>query len=160
MRKLDQIIARFVDDVVALVKEAAADGLGQVLAEEARHRRTRRLDGEAVIAAQPAADRGPSRPARPAREPVSRSAVGNANADLPSPAAAGEITDPQWLLAMGAPARAVVEDPRSEAAATGPESLEGPTSTVREAAPSPVRLRDNETLARVSGAGVVIRRSR
>jgi hypothetical protein len=160
MRKLDQIIARFVDDVVALVKEAAADGLGKILAEEARHRRTHRLDGEAVIAAQPAADRDPPRPARPAREPVSRSAVGNANADLPSPAAAGEITDPQWLLAMGAPAPALVEEHSREATATEPESPEGPASTVREAAHSPVRLRDNETLARVSGAGVVIRRSR
>ncbi|MGO9837716.1 MAG: hypothetical protein ACLP1X_26310 [Polyangiaceae bacterium] len=162
MRTLDPIIARFVDDLLALVEEAAADGLRTLLAEETRHRRTRRLQGERVPAAQPMANGAIPRPARPPLEPTRRPGAGRASADVaPPPAAAGEITDPQWLLAMGAPAPAGVGEADVEEIASASESLEGPASTVREvAARPPVRLRANETLARVSNAGVVIRRSR
>jgi hypothetical protein len=162
MRKLDPIITRFVDDLLALVEEAAAEGLRRLLAEETRHRRTRRLHGELVVKAQPMTNGAIPRPGRPAREPTRRSNVRGTSTDVTlALATAGEITNPQWLLAMGAPAPSDVGEADVEEIASASESSEGPASTVRElAARSPVRLRANETLARVSNAGVVIRRSR
>jgi hypothetical protein len=73
------------------------------------------------------------------------------------PAPAAEITDPQGLLAMGVhePLRAAEPEIARE------RVPEGPTSTVRAIeAGSPVRLRANETLAKVSNAGIVIRRAK
>jgi len=80
--------------------------------------------------------------------------------EVAPPAPAAEITDPQWLLAMGSSAPNDVLDP--EQIEPPPESVsEAPASTTRDlGGVSPVRLRANETLARVSGAGVVIRRAR
>jgi hypothetical protein len=60
----------------------------------------------------------------------------------------GEITDPQMLLALGAAPPLVDEAPPAL-----PE-FEEPSSGPQ------LRLRDNETVARVSNAGVVIRRAR
>jgi hypothetical protein len=73
------------------------------------------------------------------------------------PAPTAEITDPQGLLAMGThePLRVV------ETEVSRDPVPDGPASTVRPiGAGSPVRLRANETLARVSNAGIVIRRAK
>jgi len=153
MRTLDSIVNRFVDDLVGLVREATADGLRTLLADEARRRATRR-------AVRPA--RGPAAPTIPAAP----AGVVTTTADLAPPAPSAEITDPQWLLGMGPPAPAEVVLPEVVLPVpAAPESeAGGPPSGVREVASappaSPVRLRPNETLARVSGAGVVIRRAR
>jgi hypothetical protein len=70
-----------------------------------------------------------------------------------------EITDPEALLAGAVPAPGpppVLGPPRvPESEGDGPPSAVRPLPVV-----SPVRLMGNETLARVSGSGVVIRRGR
>ena len=68
--------------------------------------------------------------------------------DETPPEAHGDITDPQMLLALGTDPPPVDEAPQPL-----PE-FEEPSSGSR------LRLRDNETVARVSSAGVVIRRGR
>jgi hypothetical protein len=145
MRKLDPIIARFVDDVLRLATEATRGGLQRFLAEEAEARRPRIRSARA---------------SRAVRAPTSQPKLATlaiAKAEVAYPAPAAEITDPQWLLAMGSDAPLDVEE--TEMAAE-PVS-EAPASSVRElGGASPIRLRANETLARVSGAGVVIRRAR
>jgi hypothetical protein len=83
--------------------------------------------------------------------------------EVAPPATAAEITDPQWLLAMGSSApNDVLDLEQPEQVEPAEESVsEAPASTTRDlGGVSPVRLRANETLARVSGAGVVIRRAR
>jgi hypothetical protein len=73
------------------------------------------------------------------------------------PAPAAEITDPQGLLSMGTQESRNVAPPEI----ARERVPEGPASAVRAVeASSPVRLRANETLARVSNAGVVIRRAK
>jgi hypothetical protein len=165
MRILEPLTARFVDDVIRLVREATAEGLRTLLGEEAGRPRPHLPQSDVVKAPRRAA-RVPTHPSRPIREPARRSPIPTANLSLPAPGGEtkdAEITDPQWLLAMGAPTLlevpSVLEAADSEVA---PESVsEGPPSAVREAGGiSPVRLRANETLARVSNAGVVIRRAR
>jgi hypothetical protein len=161
MRKLEPLIARFIDNVLRLVEQAAADGLRTLLAEEARRPRARRPDADLPAAARPSEDL-PRDSGRPVRKPAKRSPIAIVTADPTPPAPGAEITDPQWVLAMGAPAPLEVGDAADFAGVAETESAsEGPVSTVRETAHvSPVRLRANETLARVSGAGVVIRRAR
>jgi len=156
MRKLEPLIARFVDDVLRLVKEATADGLRTLLSEETGRPRTRPSDGETVASSRQSGGL-PPRARRPLRGMARRSTIAGMTADLAPSAPGADITDPQRLLAITAPGPLDVAE-----AETAPDSpSDGPVSTVREAGGvSPVRLRANETLARVSSAGVVIRRAR
>jgi hypothetical protein len=88
------------------------------------------------------------------RRRVERPTVTARIADLAPPEATAEITDPQMLLGLGYPDVQVEREPE---AVPEPE----PSSRVRANGGSPpMRLRDNETLARVSNAGVVIRRAK
>jgi hypothetical protein len=68
--------------------------------------------------------------------------------DLPEPEPASEITDPDLVLGFALAGQVVDEEPQPS-----PEKEERPSGYQ-------VRLRENETLARASNAGVVIRRSR
>ncbi len=88
-------------------------------------------------------------PARPLR-----SGAPFAIAERPISSMAAEITDPQGLLAMGVAGGIGLVETRAQQA----DGLAGTAEPTR-AAPS-VRLRANETLARVSSAGVVIRRGK
>lgn len=172
MRQLDPIIARFVDDVLRLATEATRDSLRRLLGEAARQPWTRRTAGTPGIVTSASAselsDRTPEelprpRSSPPVRGPGRRSALAIVTTDVAPPTAAAEITDPQWLLAMGSSApNDVLDLEQPEQVEPPPESVsEAPASTTRDlGGVSPVRLRANETLARVSGAGVVIRRAR
>lgn len=166
MRKLEPLIARFVDDILRLVQRATADGLRTLLAEEARRPRTRHLSERDFVAEAAAPASSPRQTGEVVRLTDGRSAIAITTADTSPPPAEvtdAEITDPQWLLAMGTPPSPDILSVASAVdVGTALESVsEGPVSTVRETGNiSPVRLRANETLARVSGAGVVIRRAR
>src|SRR5580700_8265303 len=170
MRKLEPLIARFVDDILRLVQGATADGLRTLLAEEARRPRTHHLAehlAERDFVAEAAAPASaPRRTGKVVRLTDGRSPIAITTTDASSPPPAeitdAEITDPQWLLAMGTQSSPdILSIAPLVDAETALESVsEGPVSTVRETGNiSPVRLRANETLARVSGAGVVIRRA-
>jgi hypothetical protein len=145
MRVFKLLASSFADDVIRVLREATLEELMQLLGPPPAKRR--------------AAGRAAVRPARRARPAVRRPAPTS-----PEVAPAQEITDPSALLAAIAPAEvpsppsppltpeAVAAEPRR--APPPPESETRPTREVV------VQLRANETLARASGAGVVIRRKR
>jgi hypothetical protein len=105
----------------------------------------------------PEREAAPRERARPSAPPVVVPLLLEDISTAPEPAS--EITDPQMLLALGIPD---VDVPIPPPRAPAPVELTLPPSrfayTNGEA--RPVRLRDNESVARVSGAGVVIRRAR
>jgi len=78
--------------------------------------------------------------------------------DLVTSASAVDITDPQLVLGLGDPSAAAAD---AEESAQPPQEQEEPSSPVEDAeSPPHVRLRENETVARVSDAGIVLRRIR
>jgi len=176
MRQLDPIIARFVDDVLRLATEATRDSLRRLLGEAARRPWARRTPGTRGIVTPASeselSERDLSELPRPRSSPSVRGAgrrsalarpLAIVTTEVAPPATAAEITDPQWLLAMGSSApNDVLDLEQPEQVEPAEESVsEAPASTTRDlGGVSPVRLRANETLARVSGAGVVIRRAR
>jgi hypothetical protein len=178
MRKLDSMIAQFVDDLLHTIGEATIEELRELFANVPERSKDEPLFQLAELALA-----APSRPAHAARAPraahaearKSIAALANVRSasSLPPPAVA-EITDPESLLSIvaangSAPAVASVRRSAPSilmpvAARTTtterPQEPEGesPASGVRPMGGSTVRLSDNETLARVSNSGVVIRR--
>ena len=150
MLNLQPLIARFVDDILRLIREAAAEDLRSLVARDARRSRQ----------PHPVKHSAAIRHRRIVDDPGQRSRGLTAAADLSPPPTVAEITDPEALLAGTAPEPAGA---RADARAEGRLESEshGPASTVRPMqGDSPVRLMGNETLARVSNAGIVIRRAR
>jgi hypothetical protein len=88
----------------------------------------------------------PTRPLRPVNTDSQAMASVALTEDVTPPEAAAEITDPQMVLGLEVPRPQLVEDPQPL------REAEAPSSGYH------VRLRENETVARVSNAGVVIRR--
>jgi len=75
------------------------------------------------------------------------------------PPASAEITDPEALLSIAVHPHAPERDAYPPARVVGSEG-DGPESYVRPVARAPVPLAGNETVARISSAGVVIRRKK
>lgn len=165
MLKLQPLITQLVDDVLRLVREAAMDDLRRLVVSDAE-----RSPESPPVKRTSGATSGPSRmvdvPTRRRRalhEPAQRSlqvAKNPAqNPDRAPPPTVAEITDPEALLAGAAPkpvpALALEYTRVLESESDGPASAVRPLPLV-----SPVRLMGNETLARVSSSGVVIRRAR
>jgi hypothetical protein len=167
MLKLQPLIARLVDDVLRLVREAAMDDLRRLVVSDAERSLesppVKRTSGSTSGATSGARRDVPTRRRGALHEPAQRShqVAKNAaeNPDRAPPPAVAEITDPEALLAGAAPKPApplALEYTRvSESESDGPASAVRPLPLV-----SPVRLMGNETLARVSSSGVVIRRAR
>jgi hypothetical protein len=88
----------------------------------------------------------PTRALRPVNTDSQATASVARTEDLTPPEAAAEITDPQMVLGLEVPRPQLVEDPQPLPEAEAPKSGHH------------VRLRENETVARVSNAGIVIRR--
>jgi hypothetical protein len=182
MRKLESMIAQFVDDLLHTIGEATIEELRELFATVPE-----RSEGEPLFPSAELTPAAPSRPARATRAPrvdqaaARRSIATLANvrsaSSLPPPAVA-EITDPESLLSIvatngSAPAIGSVRRsapsiltpvPTRTATATTERAQEtegeSPASGVRPVGGSTVRLSDNETLARVSNSGVVIRRKK
>lgn len=154
MLNLQPLIARLVEDVLRAIRGATLAEL-RVLASPAAKPPARK------------ASRASAPPQRRRRQPtVPSGARGGAKRSTPAPTTAppepagggADITDPEQLLATTWQPQPALAESRSI------ESLEPvaepPSSTVRPAVGSVVKLRDGETLARASGAGVIIRRSK
>jgi hypothetical protein len=177
MLNFQPLIDRFVDDVINAIRRAAIEDLrGLALADAATgNARAATADGvldekrrEAPRARatlrEPSITRGGGRRVSRARTERSTRTQPSPSAVPASPAPVAEITDPESLLAAITfePAPVVVTQPAPAPPERSPDGEgDGPPSSVRSLHEiSPVRLMGNETLARVSSAGVVIRRGR
>jgi hypothetical protein len=136
MRKVEELIARFVDDVIRTIREAPLEELDAAVGAKPRH-----------AAAAPS----PPQAAR-TRRPERRRA---------EPPVIAEITDPERLLHLAAraepqpppPARVPsILEPAPAPAAEAPESSTRPSRAVT------VALQKNESIARAADGRVVIRR--
>jgi hypothetical protein len=161
---LQPLVARFVDDVLRAVRKATLPELEALLkadrgaslaqavrpAIHARRQRQRRKRSSPVRISQPHPKR--------IREHVTPAGAGSVPLELDA------ITDPENLLVASVAPRTLKAVPASAAAIPNEQS----TGTVQAPPPSSERrtgnsgpaLRPGETLARASGAGVVIRRVR
>jgi hypothetical protein len=162
MLDLQPLIARLVDDLLLLIREASIEELRELLGP---------ADVQPSVPRRRAAPRKKPRPApKPAAQPKRQPAPRQARASVvaapaPEPPAHGEITDPELLLAVAAP---IAPTPsavagisvRLHAAPVAAEEKElSPPSGHRPAAASSIVLRSGETVAHVSErGGVVIRR--
>jgi hypothetical protein len=154
MLDLQPLVDRFVEDVLRAVRAASLDELRELLGP-AMPARVRRPPA-AVPRAAPA--RRHARPKRPVRVAAASTPRNTAPAALaPEPPAFAEITDPERLLAATVAPRgatAPLEAPPADLEGEPPPSAERPTSGAT------ARLRAGESLARATGAGVVIRRAK
>jgi hypothetical protein len=194
MRKLESMIAQFVDDLLLTIGEASIEELRELFASrpESPADRPRALAtrAEAAISAG-----GPNAAETAPRGRRASSRAPRRWSDMPlaaAPPGVAEITDPESLLSLVSSAGAqgevaVASAPRPIVApiAARPANSAGgvvvslptrvaltevhaepegesPASGVRPVGNGgpPVRLSDNETLARVSNSGVVIRRKK
>lgn len=165
MLKLQPLITQLVDDVLRLVREAAREDLRSLVVSDAEgspesppvKRTSSTTSGARRVADVPTRRRGALHEPALRSHPVAKNPAKSPDRAPPPPVA--EITDPEALLAGAAPKPApplALEYTRvSESESDGPASAVRPLPLV-----SPVRLMGNETLARVSSSGVVIRRAR
>jgi hypothetical protein len=202
MRKLESMIAQFVDDLLLTIGEASVEELRELFASRPEPQRT--------ALARPATARPPSTSAAapveaapPRLRPVQAARTWTDSSLAAPPPAVAEITDPESLLSLVSSnpppvlaalaslvslplsAPAVASTPSSarstsaSAGSGGPGAVllslptrvavtethiepegESPASGIRPVGGATVRLSDNETLARVSNAGIVIRRKK
>jgi hypothetical protein len=179
------MIAQFVDDLLHTIGEATIEELRELFANVPERSKDEPLFPFAEIALAAAsrpvpatrAPRAPRADQAAARKSIAALANVRSASSLPPPAVA-EITDPESLLSIvatngsapaigsirrSAPSILMPVAARSTTTTTEraqePEG-ESPASGVRPVGGSTVRLSDNETLARVSNSGVVIRRKK
>jgi hypothetical protein len=158
MLDLQPLVDRLVEDVLRAVRGASLDELRELLAPAAPARMRR--PSAAVPRAAPARRQArPKRPVRAAAASAPRKAAPAALAPEPAvePPAFAEITDPERLLAATVAPRGVTAP--QEAPPTDLE-VEPPPSAERPTGGATARLRAGESLARATGAGVVIRRAK
>jgi hypothetical protein len=187
MAKLESMIGEFVDDLLIAIGEASIDELRGLLTQ--RPQGSGGALEQAAQRVRAAASAATSRP-EPARGSRSRRVGTRRFLDpslasgLTAPPGVADITDPESLLsfesvdvresrptpirALPAALPAILAPPdgasrRERHVAPDSHESEGesPASGVRAVGGGlPIRLSDNETLARVSNAGVVIRRKK
>jgi hypothetical protein len=174
------LISGFVDDVLRLIREAKVEDLLDLVAAEPRPIPPLEdsepllqdpIDDDLVDAVEPDEEGpvtrvSPVRRVAPARRmaPVRRIApVVRIGRRSPHPATVEEITDPASLLAIAPESGPSLAAP--PAPPTLPTLLTDPTDDAETPPPSSstesrvlVRLNSNETVARASNAGIVIRR--
>jgi hypothetical protein len=144
-RFLGDLTESLVDSVMGAIRSASLEEvLGPRSAATRVGRRSR--NARAATARAATTKRRPVRVRRPAEPEMPPTSV--VIDDIPEPELGSEITDPERVLGVLPPEQFVDEESPSS-----PEVEERPSGYH-------VRLRGNETLARVSNAGVVIRRNR
>jgi hypothetical protein len=181
LSSIESLISRFVDDVLRLIREAKVEDLLDLVAAEPRPvppledsepLLQEPIDDDSVDAIEP--DEAPITRITPVRRATPATHVTPARRTTPvtrigrrspPPRTVDEITDPASLLAIApesGPSLAtppapptlptLLMDPMDEAEAPPPSSSTGSRVLVR--------LNSNETVARASNAGIVIRRRR
>jgi hypothetical protein len=176
------MIAQFVDDLLHTIGEATIEELRELFANVPERSKDEPLFPFAEVAPAAAsrpvpAPRAPRADHAAARKSIAALANVRSASSLPPPAVA-EITDPESLLSIvatngSAPALGSIRrsapsilmpvaarSTTTTAERTQEPEGESPASGVRPVGGSTVRLSDNETLARVSNSGVVIRRKK
>ncbi len=159
MLDLQPLVDRFVEDVLRAVRGASLDELRELLAP-GTPARVRRPPAAVPRAAPARRQARPKRPVSAAATSALRKAAPAALAPepaVPEPPAFAEITDPERLLAATVAPRgatAPLEAPPADLEGEPPPSAERPTGGAT------ARLRAGESLARATGAGVVIRRAK
>jgi hypothetical protein len=138
----------FADSVMEAIRAAS---LEEVMGAEREAGRTT----EVGRSTRPTHPRSKARVRRVSAARSSRSAAKVAEGDSAPFEPTSEITDPQLLLGLG------LVEPVIEPAPRRFEATDEPKVSLHTNASAPVmRLRDNESVARVSSGGVVIRRAR
>ena len=158
MLDLQPLVDRFVEDVLRAVRGASLDELRELL-DPGTPARARRPPAAVPRAAPARRQARPQPPVRAAATSSPRKAAPAALAPEPAaePPAFAEITDPERLLAATVAPRgatAPLEAPPTDLEGEPPPSAERPTGGAT------ARLRAGESLARATGAGVVIRRAK
>jgi hypothetical protein len=166
MIELEPLISQFVTDVLGCLRAARLEDLLVALNQVESERAMAAPVVRAVTPAEwPRRQSGwPTKASGSRRRGLSRTTPGPVVvAEPPKRAPAppsGEITHPEALLSMGRPTPDSATRPVEQVDAE-PETEAPPPSGVHgEVVRLPVRLREGETLARDTGAGVVIRRAR
>jgi hypothetical protein len=154
MLDLQPHVDRFVEDVLRAVRGASLDELRELLAPSTPAR-VRRPPAAVPRAAPARRQARPQRPVRAAATSARRKAA--PEPAVPDPPAFAEITDPERLLAATVAPRGATAPHEAP-----PAGLEGepPPSAERPTGGATARLRAGESLARATGAGVVIRRAK
>jgi hypothetical protein len=185
MRNLESMIAEFVDGLLLAIGDATVEELRELFAQTASGEPLYAPKSEPVEAA-PAS---PPRTGRLARLDHGAALRRSIEASLSSAASGAstvaEITDPESLLSLGnpnggsssffetfrqtpsagrppppPPISVALLEPPSKSNGHAEAETDSPASGVRPRWGGTVRLSDNETLARVSNSGVVIRRKK
>jgi hypothetical protein len=154
MLNIQPLITRLVDDILRAVRTATIEELRASLSAGAADAPTP-ARGKAVA---PHRTPRPRRAlgARPQHQPDAHESAAE-RLDRPEPPAAGEITDPERLLSAVTAVNAAVAP--NEPALPDPQG-EPPASAARPTERPQTALRAGESLARASGAGLVIRRAK
>jgi hypothetical protein len=160
---IESLISNFVGDVLRLLREARVEELLNLVAEAPRPIPPLE-DSEPELLEDPTGDDGDdAEPLRSERAPVMRLAPVRRIARRPRlvPPAVEEITDPASLLAIAPEPSASAPPPPPPTLPTllaDPDDVEAPPPSSSQESRVLVRLNSNETLARSSNAGIVIRR--
>lgn len=179
MSPIESLISRFVDDVLRLIREAKVEDLLDLVAAEPHA--IPPLEDSAPLLQDPIddgandadtvdADEAPITRLAPARHVTPAARIAPVRRIAPvarigrhSPPTVEEITDPASLLAIAPESWPSLAAP--PAPPTLPTLLADPTDEAETPPPSSstesrvlVRLNSNETVARASNAGIVIRR--
>ena len=177
MSSIESLISHFVDDVLRLIREAKVEDLLDLVAAEPRPIPPLEdsepllqdpIDDDAVVEPDeapitrvtPVRRATPATHARPARRTTPVTRIGRRS---PPPRTVDEITDPASLLAIAPESGPSLATP--PAPPTLPTLLTDSMDETEAPPPSSstgsrvlVRLNSNETVARASNAGIVIRR--
>ena len=153
MLDLEPLIADFVDDLLATLRQATVDELHELLGNGTPPAHARSVaKPRRATRARPAVQTRTRSPSTTKRRRASKASAPRADRSV-----VAEITDPEWLLAVAVPSPPPL--PLVRAPATMEE--EPRPSGDRPATAAHGSLREGERLARPSGAaGVVIRRAK
>jgi hypothetical protein len=163
LSSIDSLISHFIDDVIRLIREAKVEDLLDLVA--AAPRPVPPLVESEPERVEPASQDDPhDEPAPSRRTPITRLAPVRRIGRRPhaEPPTVEEITDPASLLAIApeAPSSAAPPPPPTlpTLLADPVDDLDVPPPSSSQSSRVLVRLNSNETLARSTNAGIVIRR--
>jgi len=188
MRNLESMIAEFVDGLLLAIGDATVEELRELFAQTASGEPLYAPRSEPAEAAPPTPPRTGRLARLDHGAALRRSIEASLSSAASGVATVAEITDPESLLSLGSlagpnggsssffetfrqtpsagrpppppPISVALLEPPSKSNGHAEAETDSPASGVRPRWGGTVRLSDNETLARVSNSGVVIRRKK